>query len=556
MKHLLPKLLLSLLPVAASAQSAPAWTKVSTLLTPGVSTVSPVLATDAAGNTYVAGGFTQTIALAAGTTLTSQGSQDGFVAKYDAAGVLLWQQQLAGASNEYFQAIVVDASGNVALLAAASDGTQLGTTTFTASGFGKSVVLALLSPQGQVQSMQELAAGSLLLPQSLARDPAGNYYVSGQFALDATVGTTNLTTPIATTGYAWDQFVTKVSATGTPQWVVQGGRVFITSGRYTPLFPSHLAAGADGVYFNWTCNETTSDFGGLALPTGLGDYDGLAVKLDAQGTPQWAKRLGGAGADVSTNGQLDARGRFVVPGLSTTAGYFSNPANVNNNIVSTGLVTVLEPAAGAPVWTQQLTATSGGSFRDLTSDAAGNLYLTGTFSGRGALGSTTLTGAGGLDAVVVSYAANGTLRWVQQSTGTGDENPGAIALDGSNHLSLVGMVNGNGQFGSLATNSPASSTTQGSPFVARLGSIVTAVRAGQQAAPLALYPNPASAAGTVALPGLPAGTQLTLLDATGRVVRRLPAAPTLPLAGLASGLYAVQAAAPGGEQWSCRLVVE
>lgn len=556
MKHLLPALLLGFMPLVARAQTAPGWIQASVLTDPAGAFITPSLAADATGNTYVAGGFSQTITLAAGTTLTTQGGQDGYVAKYGPTGNLLWYRQLAGTGADYFQALVTDASGGVSLLGAAGDGAQLGTTTFAASSFGSSLVLARLDAQGAVLGLQEIGTGSLLAATSLARDPAGNLYLSGRFALDATFGSFSLSTPIGGTGYALDQFVVKLSATGTPLWAQQGGRVTISAGTYTPLFSSHLVAGAGGVYLNWTCNAAAGGFGSLALPAGLGDYDGLAVKFDLQGNPLWAKRVGGAGADYSSYGQLDAAGRFVLPGFSTAAGYFNNPSTVNNNIVSNGYVTVLDPATGAAAWTNTLVATSGGAFRDVAADASGNIYAAGHFVGQGTLGSTTLTSAGGFDAVVASYSANGTLRWTQKSSGTGDEIPAAIALDGTSRLTLVGGLSGSGQFGSVAVSAPVSTNGLASPFVARLGSIVTATRAGQAVAPLALYPNPAATTSGATLPALPVGTQLTLLNAVGRVVRQQVAAPTLSLAGLAPGFYEVQAVAPSGAQWTSRLVVE
>ncbi len=74
------------------------------------------------------------------------------------------------------------------------------------------------------------------------------------------------------------------------------------------------------------------------------------------------------------------------------------------------------------------------------------------------------------------------------------------------------------------------------------------------AAPLQVWPNPARATQTVQVSGLPANTQLVLLDATGRVVRtndEQPATSNLPLRGLPPGVYVLRA---GG--LTQRLVVE
>ena len=46
------------------------------------------------------------------TTLTSKGSIDAYVAKFDAQGNSLWAKSFGGTSNDYANSVAVDASGN------------------------------------------------------------------------------------------------------------------------------------------------------------------------------------------------------------------------------------------------------------------------------------------------------------------------------------------------------------------------------------------------------------------------------------------------------------
>lgn len=559
MKHLFT-LLVSSLALQASAQTAPSWTSAVNLpITPAFN-IEPSFATDASGNTYLATGFVQSATLAPGTVVTSQNSifntpsRDGIVAKYGPTGNLLWYRQLSGSLNESFQKVIVDASGNVMLMGLATDGTQFGAITFNTSSFGSVLVLAQLDAQGQVQYVREVGSGTFLIPAGLASDAAGNYYLSGSFGLGATFGSTTLSTPVTTT-YGIDQYVVKVSAAGEVQWAQQGCRIFPTSASIALPFSELVAEPNGNVYFVWTCPPTAGGFGSLALPAGNGDYDGLVVKFNSQGNPLWAQRVGGAGADLPTHPGLGSNGRLVVPGITAPAGSLANPASVTATSTTTGFVAVLEPTAGALAWSRELQATRAGGYRSATTDAAGNIYLAGHFSGQGSVPGKTLTGAGGLDALVVSYTTDGTLRWTQQSAGTGDEIPVNIALDGTGRPVVQGILTSNGLFGSTALSSSATATGMGTPFVAYMGNVVTATRA-EQATALSLYPNPAAATAAIQLPTLPAGTQLTFTDAQGRVTRREAAGATFPLAGLAPGLYVVQATAPSGARWASRLTVE
>ncbi|MFC6223702.1 T9SS type A sorting domain-containing protein [Hymenobacter artigasi] len=75
--------------------------------------------------------------------------------------------------------------------------------------------------------------------------------------------------------------------------------------------------------------------------------------------------------------------------------------------------------------------------------------------------------------------------------------------------------------------------------------VATATRAGTAALPLAVYPNPASQRVTVVLPAVAPATQATLLDLTGRAVRRwaLPtqqAEATFDLNAIAAGVYVLR----------------
>ena len=552
MKKLLP-LLLSAFSLGAHAQTTPAWTWANSLGTAALNNAGS-MTTDAAGNTYMAGNFSQPLTLAPGTVLTSSAGQDGFLAKYDPSGALLWYRQLAGAFNDGFQKVVIDGTGKLTLVGMSSDGAQLGSTTFSSNGFGPVAVLAQLDAQGTVLSMREVGSGTFFILSDLAVDAAGNSYVSGLFSLDATFGSLSLSTPLAGTSLAFDQFLVKLSPQGTPLWAQQGGRTFFAVNGPTQIFYSALTVEPSGsVYFTWPCNASAAGFGSLPMPAGYGDTDVVVVKYDPQGTPQWLQRAGSPGLDYAGNTVLDASGRLVVPGLVSGPGTFGNQTLPGTAGIATGYVWVLNPATGSSAWVRGLSGSVGGAFRGVTADAAGNIYAAGQFSGQGTLGTATLTSAGGLDGLIVSYSAAGTVRWSLQTGGTGDETPVFVSLDGTNRLAVAGLLSGNGRFGPASIVSQ--NTSPGNLFVAHLGSVVTATRAGQSAAPLALYPNPAAATETVTLPPLPAGTRVTLTDVLGRTTAR-PAGPTLPLAGLATGTYLVQATAPDGQQWTSRLVVK
>ncbi|GAB3582069.1 hypothetical protein GCM10027345_25690 [Hymenobacter daeguensis] len=86
-------------------------------------------------------------------------------------------------------------------------------------------------------------------------------------------------------------------------------------------------------------------------------------------------------------------------------------------------------------------------------DASGNVYVTGLFTGTLTLGPTTLVSAGGNDVFVAKWseASNGFL-WAQRAGGTGDDQPYALALNGAS-VYVTGSFNGTAAFGSTTLTS-------------------------------------------------------------------------------------------------------
>ena len=71
---------------------------------------------DASGNSYITGYFSGSATFGAGgttaTTLTSDGDDDIFLARYDSTGALVWAKQAGGTSRDVSRRVYADASGN------------------------------------------------------------------------------------------------------------------------------------------------------------------------------------------------------------------------------------------------------------------------------------------------------------------------------------------------------------------------------------------------------------------------------------------------------------
>ncbi|OGX84467.1 hypothetical protein BEN47_16365 [Hymenobacter lapidarius] len=114
------------------------------------------------------------------------------------------------------------------------------------------------------------------------------------------------------------------------------------------------------------------------------------------------------------------------------------------------------PAAGqAPSFADVLTvapgatANSGGSTTlEIATDAAGNSYLTGWFSGTVLFGGNPVSSAGGNDLFVAKYDPAGALLWVARAGGPGNDYGSGIGIDGSGGAYVVGSYSATAAFGS------------------------------------------------------------------------------------------------------------
>src|SRR4051812_48288418 len=103
-------------------------------------------------------------------------------------------------------------------------------------------------------------------------------------------------------------------------------------------------------------------------------------------------------------------------------------------------------AGGNPGWAFSLPGASfDGSFTDLAADSAGNVYITGSYSGTvdfdpGA-SVANLTGGGGF---VASYTSDGAYRWAKRLASAGGED---VAVDTLGNLFVVGSFTGTATFG-------------------------------------------------------------------------------------------------------------
>jgi hypothetical protein len=284
---------------------------------------------DGAGNVILAGGFYGTVNFGGGA-LTSAGSEDIILLKYNSAGAFLWSRAIGGASDEIVLSLAVDTTtGEFVTGGYFAAVVDFGGGRFTSFGGNDAFVARYNSSGAHVWSKQW---GSTAEDKafSVAVDRLGDVAVSGLFTNNVDFGGGPITN-VGGVG-SGDIFLVKLSPAGIHMW----SKGFGSSLGLNQLGYGVAFDGAGSVLLTGTIVALTApytiDLGGGPL-TGDGYSNAFIAKYGSDGSHTWSKRyLAGGNNAVGLGVAADSLNNV----LST--GYYANSINF-------GGTTLLSPGA-------------------------------------------------------------------------------------------------------------------------------------------------------------------------------------------------------------------
>ena len=120
------------------------------------------------------------------------------------------------------------------------------------------------------------------------------------------------------------------------------------------------------------------------------------AKFGSSGEVLWAKSAGGTDYDNALSVVVDEAGNAYVAGFFGSTATFGDKSLASNNNSRDIFVTKFN-SAGSIVWAKQAGGADSDDGASLTLDAAGTLYITGSFKETVTFGSTVLLSRGGDD---------------------------------------------------------------------------------------------------------------------------------------------------------------
>jgi len=444
------------------------------------------IAADPDGSVYVTGTFTGSVDFDPGTGstfLTSVGLADIFLAKYSAAGALIWADRLGGTAADTVTALARDASGNI-YVAGGFEGTAdfdpgPGNQVLTSVG-GADGVIAKFTSAGALTWARRFGGTAFDQVSAVAVDQAGNVYAAGVFQGQADLQPAP-GGQIVSNGNVSDGFLLSLDASGAARWAYPIGGV--ESDRATAVVvTSNGAIVVGGVFRGLADFNSATPFQEL---TSTGGTDGFVARYSNTGTLTWLRAIGGTSDEDVQFGGLAANASDGV----VATGSFSGTATFSG-----GASTISQNSLGASDWyiatydqsgSIQSVFTVGGTGPDIAPrisvDDGGNVLVTGGFQGildldpGVGLHVVTSLATNGSDAFAARYTSGGALLWARsfgEATAAPDRlTIGSAIVGGGQGTALVaGRFFGSPNFGTAAAPFAFTSRGDADGFLVKLNS--------------------------------------------------------------------------------------
>jgi hypothetical protein len=202
---------------------------------------------------------------------------------------------------------------------------------------------------------------------------------------------------------------------------------------------------------------TTGTFSGTAdfdpdddLVFSLNSLNGniFISKLNAAGNFIWAKQLGGTSYAESRSITLDALGNVYTTGSFQQTADF-NPGALVFNLSAIGnydiFISKLD-TSGNFVWAKQFGGANTEDALSITTDTAGNVYTTGSFSAKvdfdPGIGLYRMTSNGFRDIFISKLDPSGNFIWAKQLGGAGNDQANSIVTDKAGNIYTTGYFEG------------------------------------------------------------------------------------------------------------------
>jgi len=325
---------------------------------------------DAAGNSYLAGGFDDTVYFDS-FRLIDKGFGDMYLVKRDSMGNVLWAKSYGtDSSSDYATGVTTDLNGNI-YIAGTFGYTSIifGSDTLYNAVWAYSVFLVKLDSSGNVLWARNSQSTVDDLGYSVATDSWGNIFVTGYFESPSiSFGSYTLTN----NGH-YNIFLAKYDSSGNALWAKSAGGTGYDGG-YTVAADLRGNAIIAGFF-----DSPSISFGSNTLSnSGGGNFDGFIAKYDSSGNVLWSKGIGGTDEDYCWSVTTDKHNNIFL-----TGGFLSSSVDVGGvtlNGFGTDPMYIVKYDSTGHVLFAKAVASGGDDENSIALDISGCIYIGGDFA--------------------------------------------------------------------------------------------------------------------------------------------------------------------------------
>ncbi len=392
-------------------------------------------ATDKHGNCYVTGYFIGTVNFN-GTIMTSYGSQDIFLAKYDTTGALLWVVQGGSPAYDQGYGVCVDSADNCYMVGTFSGTCNFGNGKVMYSLGNTDAFLAKYNKNGSCQWVNRFGSNTAEAAYGVDCSPNGTVYVTGYFTGFCAFLSQPTNNLYLTAIGNYEIFLAKYNNNGVCSWVRSAG-----GGGYDYGYDVTVDDSANAYMVGWF--QGGANFGSIYLGASSTWYNGFVAKYDKFGNAKWAIHCPSGsqyGYAYAIGG--DGYGNLFICGYyygTATFGPFTITANSSSFGWAYGSYIAKLNTNGVYEWAKNIQ--SGGlSYAysyDVTGNASGACFVTGAIYnwwGWGNTGMPTIcstpfpnnnTNSWGYHCFGVKFKPNGDCGWSVRGSSQYNGSPGS-----------------------------------------------------------------------------------------------------------------------------------
>lgn len=276
---------------------------------------------------YIGGNFSGTIYLSASDSLTSSGSNDFFLAKYNTNGLLLWYKKMSASSTyESLKNIKFDLEGNLLLVGFFLDSLVIGNCPNCDTIIGTDKVsnfIAKADINGNIIWSKDIIGNHNATRISRIEINHNSYYFGGSYIGKIFFDKDTL----ESLGNYYDNFIYKTDLSGNENWVrnISGTSIETFRNIRTDVYGNLYVLGnysSSTLYVDSTQNVTVEKVLGTA------DSDPFIGKYNKSGNLQWFISRSSAGKDI----YMDFS---VIGDVIYATGFFTNQLIFNQDTITT-----------------------------------------------------------------------------------------------------------------------------------------------------------------------------------------------------------------------------